>query len=87
MVRIFVLTTKMQCEFECEERGGVNSREDYGLIRELGLEQEIWKEKQEEKQKEKERVRAYKKTIACLQGWDFNEDTEIKFRGRDSSVP
>ena len=41
MVRIFVLTTKMQCEFECEVRGGVGLREDYGLIRELGLEQEI----------------------------------------------
>jgi len=44
------------------KRGGVNLREDYGLIRELGLEQEIWKEKekekQEEKQKEKEREKA-----------------------------
>ena len=81
----------MQCEFECEERGGVGLREDYGLIREFGIEQEIQKEKQEEKQeekqKEKERGRAYEKTIACLQGWDFNKDTKVKFRGQNSSVP
>jgi len=50
MVRIFVLTTKMKCEFECEERGGMSLREDFSLIRELGLEQEIWKEKQKQKE-------------------------------------
>ena len=46
---------RIQCEFEFEERGGASLIKYYGLIRELGLEQEIWKEKQEEKQEEKQK--------------------------------